>query len=278
MLLLAGGSSQAAGALIVKMPSRGSSARLARALARALDGGATKVVNLTGDGPADSARLARESHDAPVLYTIGPDATETAADTRGVSVVSLGVPNPARVRTPGTYVSIYPRLDRVFEYVKSRLGAAKVGLLFTPATNREIALGFLKQGESDGVGVVPIPVSSSGDLVRELRQALPKVDVVLLAVDPILFDRRSLEFITDETRSARKPTVGFLEELAGLGVTVCLVTPPDAAAAAAVEAAQEPVRLGKKRVEVDKTLVIVSRAAAKAVGLNPEALGAQQVR
>jgi hypothetical protein len=124
---------------------------------------------------------------------------------------------------------------------------------------------------------VPVAVSSSGDLVRELGQALPKVDAMLLAVDPILFNRESLSYITNETRKAKKPTVGFLEDLTRLGVTVSIVAPPQAVAATAVAAAQNPVVIGKKRVDVDAFTVVVSRREAEAVGINPEAIGADRV-
>jgi hypothetical protein len=233
-------------------------------------------VELTGDLHADSARLAREAGDEPFVFAIGPHATEAAGGAAGPAVVSLGVPNPARVKTPGVYVSIYPRLERVFEYLKQTLGARRVGLIFTPAQNREVALSFLKVGAAQGVTVVPIPVRSSGTLIRQLKKTLPEVDTLLLAVDPILFDRRSLEYIVRESREARKPTVGFLEELTRLGVTVALVAPAKAAAAAAVEESQELVRVGKKRVEVDDSVVVVSKESARAVGLKPEAMGAQK--
>jgi hypothetical protein len=268
-------------ALIVRRSGGGAATQLAPALARAIGqkgvDQSAKLLELSGDGPADSAKIAREAKGVSVLFAIGPDATEAAGEARGAAVVSLGVPNPARVRTPGTYVSIYPRLERVLDYVRNRLKAKQAGFVFSPAKNREIALAFLKAGEAQGITVTPIPVSSSGDLTRELRKAIAGVDVLLLAVDPILFDPGSLEFIVDEARAARKPTVGFLDELPKLGITVSLVLPPAAAAEAAVEAAREPVTVGKRRVEVDSSMVIVSKKGAEAVGLSPEAFGAQRI-
>ncbi len=248
---------------------------LAAALGRKLP--QARTVELSGDLPADSALLARETKGVGLLFTIGPDATEAAGEARGPAVVSLGVANPAQVRTPGVYVSVYPSLDRVIEYVRTTLKATRVGLVLSPAKNREVALQFLKAGSGQGVTVVPVTVGSSGDLVRELKQTLPKVDALLMAVDPILFDPRSLQFIVDEARDARKPTVGFLEDLTKLGVTVALVASPDDAAAAAVGVGNEPVLVGKKRVEVSGMLVVVSRKAAATISLNPEALSAQKI-
>jgi hypothetical protein len=263
----------APGAVILR--KAGGSAPLAAALSRQLPD--ARVLELSGDAPADSALLARETRGAPVLFAIGPDATEAAGEARGTAVVSLGVANPAQVRTPGTYVSVYPALEAVFAYLKTSLHATRAGLVFTPAKNREVALQFLKAGSAQGVTVVPITVGSPADLARELGPALSRVDVLLLAVDPILFDPRNLELIVNEARSARKPTLGFLEDLTRLGITLALLATPDAAAAAALSASGAPVLVGKRRVDADGTIVVVSRAAATAIGLNPEALAAQRV-
>jgi putative ABC transport system substrate-binding protein len=251
------------------------------ALSEALAGSgrsATKVVDLSGDAVADSAKVARESRGESVLYTIGPAAAEAVGEVRGPVVVSLGVANPARVRTPGAYVSIYPRLGAVFDFLKGGLKAKTVGLVFTPAQNREVGVAFLEAGGRAGVTVLPVPISSPGDLVRELKGALGKVDAVVLLVDPILREAQSLQYVVNESRSARKPTVGFLEDLNRLGVTVTLVAPATASAAAAVQAAREPVSVGKKRVEADGMIITVSRKEAQAVGLDAEAIGAHRIQ
>jgi hypothetical protein len=273
-VVLAGTARGAApGALILRKAGGGSP--LVAALSRRLPD--ARVVELTGDVPADSARLAREAHGVSVLFAVGPDAAEAAGEARGAAVVSLGVANPAQVRTAGTYVSVYPALEGVFTYLKRSLGATRAGLVFTPAKNREVALQFLRAGAAQGVTVVPVPVASPADLVRDLGPALARVDVLLLAVDPVLFDPRNLERIVAEARKARRPTVGFLEDLARLGVTVALLAPPDAAAAAALGARGEPVLVGKRRIDSETTEVVVSRAGAAAIGLDPQALGAQRV-
>lgn len=281
VLLVAGSPLPSAEAqLIVRKAGAGAGAQIAQALAKSLQGSGAppRVVELTGDALADAARLARESRGLGTVFAIGPDATDLAGEARGPAVVSLGVPNPARVKTAGTYVSVYPSLDKVMAYVKNELRATSAGLLFSPARNREVALSFLKAGEPHGVTVVPVPVTSPADLTRELRGALAKVQVLLLAVDPIVFDPQSLEFIVKESQQAGRPTVGFLEEMTRLGITVSIVAPPEALAAAAAAAARAPVTVGKKRVEVDEAVVIVSKKAADVLRLSPEALGAHRTQ
>jgi ABC-type uncharacterized transport system substrate-binding protein len=187
------------------------------------------------------------------------------------------VANPAQVKTPGIYVSMYPNLDRVFEYVKNTLKVNKVGFVFSPAKNREIGLQFLKAGSAQGVTIVPVTIGSQGDLVRDIKGALPNVDALLLAIDPILFeDPHNLEFIVQEARNANKPTVGFLEDLAHLGVTVSLVALPAAAADAAIAASAQPVTIGKKRLEVEGMTVVTPKKTGDGSGGSGE--GALAIR
>jgi hypothetical protein len=264
----------ASGPVIVRMGGRAAASALSTALGEKLPG--ARIVELTGDLPADTARISRETRGVAVLFAIGPDATEAAGEARGPAVVSLGVANPAQVKTPGIYVSMYPRLDKVFDYVKGTLKANRVGLVFSPAKNREIGLQFLKAGSAQGVTVVPVTIGSSGDLVREIKGALPNVDALLLAVDPVVFDQHSLEFIVAEARSAGKPTVGFLEDLAHLGVTVSLVALPAEAADAAIAASTQPVLIGKKRLEVEGMAVVTAKKAGDAAATG-EARRAQTI-
>jgi len=123
------------------------------------------------------------------------------------------------------------------------------------------------EGSAQGVMVVPVTIASAGDLVRDIKGALPNVDALLLAIDPILFeDPHNLEFIVQEARNANKPTVGFLEDLAHLGVTVSLVALPAAAADAAIAASSQPVTIGKKRLEVEGMAVVTAKKTGDAGG------------
>jgi hypothetical protein len=270
----------ASGALLIRPAGRGSAARLAAALEAALRsrGGSVRVLELSRDAPADAARLSRETQDRPVLYAVGPDAAEIAGQAQGAGVISLGVPNPAQVKTPGVYISIYPRLEVVLQRLAGALGARRAGLLFTPAQNREIGVAFVRAGQAAGLAVQPLPVSSSGDLIRRLRSGLGEIDVLLLPVDPLIFERRDLEYIVEESRKAGVPTVGFIEGLDQLGVTITVVADLKAVAEAAVSASGDPVTVGKRRLEVDGSQTVVSAASAERLGLSAEAIDALRSR
>lgn len=181
------------------------------------------------------------------------------------------------MKTPGTYISVYPRLDQVFDFLQKKLKAKEVGLLYSSSQNTEIALSFKKAADAHGVVLHPLSVASAGDLARALKQSLPKIDALVLAVDPILFDRQNLKSIVAEATAAKKPTIGFLEGLPALGVTVTLLSDPAAAAAAAVAAAESPAAAGKKTVDVESSVVIFSRKSAQAIGIDAEASGATKI-
>jgi hypothetical protein len=270
------------GSLLVRRSGEGSLAALADLVALEVGkkpgAGAPAVVELTGDPIADAAAVARRKKGTTVVYAVGADAAALAADVDGASVIALGIANPAKVATSATYLSVYPRLERVFAFLQEKLGARRVGFLHTPTQNGEMALVFAKAAQARGVGFEPIAVSSPGDLARAMRESLPRIDVLLLAVDPLLFDRRALDVVVQQTLAQKKPAVGFLGELAPLGVAVCLVTAPADVAARAVELAEFTGVKGKKRVEVDSTVIILSKKAVEPLGLDRVRLGADDVR
>jgi len=265
--------------MVVKRPGTGFTAQVAESLVHALqagpEGATLRVVDLTGDWNTDTARVARGSEGQATVFAIGPDATVAAARGRKTNLIAVAVPNPARLGTAATFVSMYPRLERVFKFLAKGLGAHKAGFVYTQSQNAETEVLFAEAAQRQGLTLVPIAVGSPGELVRGLKETLPVVDALLLPVDPILFDRESLGLIVAEAARAKRPTVGFLDALPALGVTACLVTSPAATASAALEAARTP---GSARsIEADNPVLVVSRRAALAIGLVPEAMGAQRI-
>jgi ABC-type uncharacterized transport system substrate-binding protein len=242
--------------------------------------GAGRVVDLSGDSAADAARVARECGGAGVIFTIGPEAAGavSAVSTKS-AVVALGVPNPARVGVSATYLSVYPRLESVLDFAAAKLNAKRVGLLHSPAQNAEIVVAFQKAAAQRGMTIVPLAVGSSGELVRVLGGIAAQVDAVMLAIDPLVFDRQALRFVVEKATAAKKPTVGFITDLAGLGVTVALTNDPAAIATAAVNAARTTARPGARgTAHADGMIVTASRRSAEMIGISLESLGAHQTR
>jgi ABC-type uncharacterized transport system substrate-binding protein len=267
---------------IVRSPGAGSSARLSESLALALQAGpepsAPRLIDLSGDGVADAARVAREANKGDVLFAVGPDAVVAVGETARSHVIALGVPNPARFRSNATFVSAYPQGSRIFEFAARRLGAKKVGILYSPSHNGEVAAELQKAAAALGLGVVRMPAASPGELVRILNQVLPNVDVLILPIDPMLFDRMSLRLIVERSSAQKKATIGFLPELPALGVTAALVADPAAQTAAAIRESGGARPAARKLVEVDSMQVTVSKRATELIGINAESLGADKIQ
>jgi ABC-type uncharacterized transport system substrate-binding protein len=242
--------------------------------------GPGRIVELSGDSAVDTARVGRECERANVIFTIGPEAASAVSLLSGQkAVISLGVPNPARFNANGTYVSVYPRLTAVIDYAVTTLKARRIGVLHSPAQNREIVAAFERAALKSGATIVSLPAASSGDLVRVLGGIGAGVDAIVLAIDPLLFDRQALRLIVEKSSAAKKPTIGFLPELTGFGVTVALTNEPASIAATALAAAKNNNRSATRRIaETDGLIVTVSRQAAQRIGITAESLNAQQIR
>jgi hypothetical protein len=141
-----------------------------------------------------------------------------------------------------------------------------------------MALVFAKAAQAKGIGFDPIAVSSPGELARSIKEMLPKIDVLILAVDPLILDPRNMDLIVQQSIAQKKPAVGFLTELASLGVAICLVTAPGEVAAKAVEFSEFTGIKGKKRVEIDSTVIVLSKKAVEPLKLDKTKLGASDVR
>jgi ABC-type uncharacterized transport system substrate-binding protein len=269
------------GFVVVRKAGAGSNVRIATSLVDALagqQGATTRVIDLSGDGVADAARVARETGDGQVVFAVGPDAVVAAGDGSRAHVIAIGVPNPARLRTTATFVSVYPSGARIFEFASRRLGATRVGFLFSPSQNLETANEFSKAAAANGFTFVPLPAASPGELFRVLRVGLAKVDVLILPVDPLLFDRMSLRLIVERCVAANVPTIGFLPELPALGVTASVVPHPAAVAAAALREGGAARPASRKQIEVDQLQITVSRRAAELIGIKAESLGADIIQ
>jgi hypothetical protein len=238
----------------------------------------TRIIDLTGSTSADAALVPREARDRDIVYAIGPDAVVASKGIeRRTTLVALNVPNPQRLTTAATYISVYPNLPGIFDFLGAKLKIKSAGLIFSPAQNHEVALRFAAEAARHSIRLQPIPVAV-GSVSGPLRAALPSLNAVILLVDPIVFDPRTLREIEDLTRAARIPTIGFLPELPSVGVTVALVPPVEAMAALAARSAQSATPGGNRTIEVTAMDIIVSKKSAEEVGLDPKSIGAQKIR
>jgi hypothetical protein len=264
-----------AGDLIVKQGGTRATVEIVEALLKEAPSKEKRpaILDLSGDWNTDFARVSRAIEDGSALLAVGPNATAIAgavseAQRKG-RVVSLAVPNPERIKAKAVFVSFYPRLDAVFRFLGAKLGAKNVGLIYSPSHNRAVAHAFSEAATARGMSLREITISSTGELVRHLKPALLEIDVLIVPVDPLLFDRDILRIVVDEARAAGKPTIGFLPELTQLGLTGCLMISREATARAAWRAARRAGAEGSDVVPVDGPLLYISKGETTIVDPGP---------
>jgi len=239
---------------------------------------AARDVELSGSTSADAALVPREAHSGDIVYAIGPDAVIAARSVDKKSkVVALNVPNPDRLGTDATYISAYPNLQKIFTFMSGKLHAKRVGVLYSPSQNHEMALKFAGEAAKHGIQPQPIPVTS-GNAAASLRRVLPGLDAVILLIDPLVFDAGAMHEIIALTSAAKIPTIGFLPDLASVGVTVAIVASAGNLADTAVRSATATSAGSRSVVEADSMDIIVSKQSAQEVGLDPKAIGATSIR
>jgi len=276
LVLLALLSGAARGDIIVRPRTTGRTTDLVTALlgkARA-----AREVELSGSSSADAALVPHEAHTGDVVYAIGPDAVVAARSIDKKSkIVALNVPNPDRLGTNATYVSAYPSLNTAFDLLSDKLFVKKAGVLYSPSQNHEVALMFAAQLKEHNIQPQPIPVTA-GNAAASLRRAISGLSVVILLIDPLVFDAEAMRDVLAVTTAAKVPTVGFLTDLTSIGVTVALVVPAGNLADMAVRSAAGATPGSRNIVEAEAIEIVVSKQSAQEVGLDPKAIGATSVR
>src|SRR4029079_9887526 len=117
----------------------------------------------------------------------------------------------------------------------------------------------------------PIPVTA-GNAAASLRRAISGLSVVILLIDPLVFDAAAMRDVLAVTSAAKIPTVGFLTDLTSIGVTGALVVPAGNLADMAVRSAAGAAPGSRNVVEADAIEIVVSKQSAQEVGLDPKAI------
>jgi hypothetical protein len=200
---------------------------------------------------------------------VGPNATVLAGavseSQKKGRVVALAVPNPERLKTKAIFVSFYPRLDAVLRFLSGKFAAKSLGFIYSPQQNAALARAFTNAASSRGMTVHEITAVSTGDVVRRLKPTLAEIDVLVVPVDPLVFDREILRIVAVESRAAGKPTIGFLSDLTQLGLTGSLTMPKESVARAAWQAARRGEGETSDVVPVDGALIYLSNGESTIV-------------
>jgi hypothetical protein len=227
------------------------------------------VLELSGDWNTDFARVSRGVAEGTSLLAVGPNATVLAGavseSQKKGRVVSLAVPNPERLKARATFIAFYPRLEAVLRFLGTKFSARNVGFLYSPSHNSALAQAFSNAAAAHGMSLRAIAANTAGDVVRQLKPAMAEIDVLVVPVDPLVFDRDTLRLLTEQARAARKPAIGFLPDLAELGLTGALTLSKEAVARAAWQACRRAPIEGLDVVPVEGALQYLSQGETMVV-------------
>jgi ABC-type uncharacterized transport system substrate-binding protein len=156
------------------------------------------------------------------------------------------VPNPAGAgllsRAKWAGVSPYPDPRLIMQHLRTAMALQKVAILYTRKQNQEVAKAFRDAGEAEKVSCLLVGIQDPSELEQSLGTALREVQGVLLLIDALAFGPDQVRFIVSRCLEAKKPLVGFLENMPEVGVPFAIHPPSEElgrTAAIAMKALQE---------------------------------------
>jgi len=207
------------------------------------------------------------------LYSVGTGPTVFATQDPDFAGIYVFIPNPAGTgllaHPKWSGVSPYPDPRLVMQYLRTSMGLQKVAVLYTRSKNQEVAKAFQDAADSEKVACVPLGFKEGDDLDQTLGAGLKDAQAVLLLIDPLAFGADQVRFIVSKCLQAKKPVIGFLENLPEAGVPFAIFPPADEfgrTAAAAMKALQDKGE--DRRIWYPQRFVMsINQAAAQSLGV-----------
>jgi ABC-type uncharacterized transport system substrate-binding protein len=221
----------------------------------------------------DEAKGSLSAEKDSIVCAIGPTAITTAFQAGSLKGVAVGLPNPLSknysTKKDFVFVSLYPDPKAIFDYLSKTNSARNVGIIFTNSVNLEMADYFKSQAENSGLKCKLLGVDSAQDLVAPFPYFLGQVDIVLLLIDPLSYNKEAVKFIVTKAIEKKKPVFGFSETICSAGIPVSLFVPSSELAKITAKAVEE------KKAGASKTSVYfgsdfklsINVEAAKAMGV-----------
>lgn len=175
-----------------------------RKFARKIRASDPALVFAVGLKAAKAAQL--EIVDIPVIYSMVLDPAKYGLNTPNMTGILLEVPIDRQL---ATIRAVLPNLKRM-------------GTLYDPSKTAPLIEESKRMLKSNGIELVPTPVTSERDVPGTLRSLLPSVGALWLVPDSTVLTDESLRFILNTALEARVPVIGFSREFARSGAFLCL--------------------------------------------------------
>jgi ABC-type uncharacterized transport system substrate-binding protein len=207
------------------------------------------------------------------IYAVGTGPTVFATQDLELGGVYVFVPNPSGAgllsRAKWAGVSPYPDPRLVMQHLKGSMAIQRVAVLYTKKQNQEVAKTFQDAADAEKVGCLLVGLTGAEELEQALDPALKNVQAVLLLIDALAFNPDQVRFVVSKCLQAKKPLVGFLENMPEAGVPFAIYAPADELGRTAVGAMKSLQEKGEDRkIWYPQRLVLnVNQAAVQSLGV-----------
>lgn len=175
-----------------------------RKLARKIRASDPALVFAIGLKAAKSAQL--EILDIPVVYSMVLDPAKYGLNTLNMTGILLEIP-----------------IERQLSTIRAMLpNLRNIGTLYDPSKTAPLIEQSKRWLKSNGIDLVPTPVTNERDVPSALQALLPSVDALWLVPDSTVLTDESLRFILTTALEERVPVIGFSREFARSGAFLCL--------------------------------------------------------
>jgi hypothetical protein len=174
----------------------------------------------------EEAKTAISIEKDSLMTLCGPNAITVAFQAGVNKGVAIGVANPLSKtyssKKDFAFVTLYPEPKILFEFLTKYYSAKTIGLIYTNSVNLEMADYLKNQIESSGFKCKTLGVDVAQDLVSPFPFFLGQVDVALILIDPLAYNKEAVKFMVTKAIEKKKPLIGFSEQVPSAGIPLAI--------------------------------------------------------
>lgn len=162
---------------------------------------------------------------------IGPSAISIGIQAGFTKFIGAGLPNPL-LKTYSTkkefsFVTLYPEPKILIDFLTKYFEAKSIGIVFTSAVNQEMADYLKNYFENNGLKCKLLGINSPQELAAPFPYFLSQVNVVLLLIDPLAYNKEAVKFMMIKSIEKKVPIIGFSEAICQLGIPISIFLTPE---------------------------------------------------
>lgn len=207
-----------------------------------------------------------------LMTLTGPNAITVAFQAGASKGVAVGLPNPLSkaysAKKDFAFVTLYPEIKIILEFLTKYYSAKTVGLIYTNSVNQEMADYFKNQIESSGFKCKTLGVDVAQDLVSPFPFFLGQVDVALILIDPLAYNKEAVKFMVTKAIEKKKPIIGFSEQVPSAGIPLAMFVNSQILSETVVKAVKEKKAATNTNLYFSSNFKLsINEEACKAIGV-----------